>query len=211
MVKIAPSILAADMNNLERDIKEVASLGADYIHIDVMDGKFVPNETNGLTMLKSAKNATDIVLDVHLMVENPLEYMKPFIKDADIITFHVEAVDKFQTEEIIKNLKDKGKKVGIALKPKTPITEIIPFLEKIDMVLIMTVEPGFGGQELILETIQKIKELRKLKPDLDIEVDGGINLDTVAFVKEAGANVLVAGTAIFKSKDKRKAIDELRN
>lgn len=211
MVKIAPSILAADMNNLERDIKEVASLGADYIHIDVMDGKFVPNETNGLTMLKSAKNATDIVLDVHLMVENPLEYMKPFIKDADIITFHVEAVDKFQIEEIIKNLKDKSKKVGIALKPKTPITEIIPFLEKIDMVLIMTVEPGFGGQELILETIQKIKELRKLKPDLDIEVDGGINLDTVAFVKEAGANVLVAGTAIFKSKDKRKTIDELRN
>lgn len=211
MVKIAPSILAADMNNLERDIKEVASLGADYIHIDVMDGKFVPNETNGLTMLKSAKNATDIVLDVHLMVENPLEYMKPFIKDADIITFHIEAVDKFQIEEIIKNLKDKSKKVGIALKPKTPITEIIPFLGKIDMVLIMTVEPGFGGQELILETIQKIKELRKLKPDLDIEVDGGINLDTVAFVKEAGANVLVAGTAIFKSKDKRKTIDELKN
>lgn len=211
MVKIAPSILAADMNNLERDIKEVSLVGADYIHIDVMDGKFVPNETDGLMMLKSAKNATDTVLDVHFMVENPLEYIKPFIEDADIITFHIEAVDKVQLEEIIKLLKAKNKKIGIALKPKTSINEVIPFLEKIDMVLIMTVEPGFGGQKLILETIEKISDLKKIKPELDIEVDGGINLDTAKLVKEAGANVLVAGTAIFKSKDKRKTIDELRN
>lgn len=211
MVKIAPSILAADMNNLERDIKEVASLGADYIHIDVMDGKFVPNETDGLMMLKLAKNATDTVLDVHFMVENPLEYIKPFIEDADIITFHIEAVDKVQLEEIIKLLKAKNKKIAIALKPKTSINEVIPFLEKIDMVLIMTVEPGFGGQKLIPETIEKISDLKKIKPELDIEVDGGINLDTAKLVKEAGANVLVAGTAIFKSKDKRKTIDELRN
>ncbi len=211
MVKIAPSILAADMNNLERDIKEVASLGADYIHIDVMDGKFVPNETDGLMMLKSAKNATDTVLDVHFMVENPLEYIKPFIEDADIITFHIEAVDKVQLEEIIKLLKAKNKKIGIALKPKTSINGVIPFLEKIDMVLIMTVEPGFGGQKLIPETIEKISDLKKIKPELDIEVDGGINLDTAKLVKEAGANVFVAGTAIFKSKDKRKTIDELRN
>lgn len=211
MVKIAPSILAADMNNLERNIKEVSNAGADYIHIDVMDGKFVANETDGLMMLKTAKNATNTILDVHLMVENPLEYMKTFIEDADIITFHVEAVNKFQIEEIIKLLKAENKKIGIALKPKTPINEVIPFLEKIDMVLIMTVEPGFGGQKLIPETVQKIKQLRKMKSDLDIEVDGGINLDTAKFVKEAGANILVAGTAIFKSKDKKKIIDELRN
>lgn len=211
MVKIAPSILAANMENLIEDIKQVSNFGADYIHIDVMDGKFVPNETNGLMMLKTAKKSTNIILDVHFMVENPIEYIKDFIEEADIITFHVEAVNKIQAEEIINLLKAKNKKVGIALKPKTSLNEIIPFLNKIDMALIMTVEPGFGGQKLIPETIEKIEQLRKIKPNLDIEVDGGINLETADLVKTAGANVLVAGTAIFKSIDKKKTIDELRN
>lgn len=211
MVKIAPSILAANMENLIEDIKQVSNFGADYIHIDVMDGKFVPNETNGLMMLKTAKKSTNIILDVHFMVENPIEYIKDFIEEADIITFHVEAVNKIQAEEIINLLKAKNKKVGIALKPKTSLNEIIPFLNKIDMALIMTVEPGFGGQKLIPETIEKIEQLRKIKPNLDIEVDGGINLETADLVKTAGANVLVAGTAIFKSVDKKKTIDELRN
>lgn len=211
MVKIAPSILAANMENLIEDIKQVSDFGADYIHIDVMDGKFVPNETNGLMMLKTAKKSTNIILDVHFMVENPIEYIKDFTEEADIITFHVEAVNKIQAEEIISLLKAKNKKVGIALKPKTSINEIIPFLNKIDMVLIMTVEPGFGGQKLIPETIEKIEQVRKIKPNLDIEVDGGINLETADLVKTAGANVLVAGTAIFKSVDKKKTINELRN
>ena len=210
MVKIAPSILAANMDDLENDIKEVVAAGADYIHIDVMDGKFVPNETPGLKMLKVAQNATNIILDVHFMVENPKEYMKDFIEDADIITFHVEAADENTINEIIQLLKSKGKKVGMSIKPNTSIDVLIPYLEKIDMVLIMTVEPGFGGQKLIPETIEKIKELRKLKLKLDIEVDGGINLETAMLVKEAGANILVAGTAVFKAEDKREVIEKLR-
>ena len=210
MVKIAPSILDVNMDDLENEIKDVVVAGADYIHIDVMDGKFVPNETQGLKMLKVAKKATDITLDVHFMVENPKEYMQEFIENSDIITFHVEAAYENTREEIIQLLRSKGKKIGMSIKPNTSIEVLIPYLNKIDMVLVMTVEPGFGLQKLIPETIEKIKELRKLKPELDIEVDGGINIETAKLVKEAGANILVAGTAVFKSENRKQAIEELR-
>lgn len=210
MSKIAPSILAANMDDLENDIKEVVIAGADYIHIDVMDGKFVPNETPGLKMLKEAKKVTSITLDVHLMVENPKEYMRDFIDDADIITFHIEAADSKTIEEIIEILKSHKKKVGISIKPKTPVDTVLPYIDKIDMILVMTVEPGFGGQKLIPDTIEKIKELRKIRPNLDIEVDGGINVETASLVKEAGANILVAGTAVFKAENKKEVIEKLR-
>lgn len=210
MVKVAPSILAADMNDLEAEVKRIVEAGGDYIHIDVMDGKFVNNITPGLKMLKEARKATNITLDVHLMVENPKEYMMDFLEEADIITFHVEATKEEGIEEIIALLKGKGKKVGISIKPKTPVKAIEKYLKKVDMVLIMTVEPGFGGQKLILETVEKIKEIKELEPNLDIEVDGGINVETAQLVKKAGANILVAGTAVFGCEDAREVINELK-
>lgn len=206
MIKVAPSILSADFNNLEKEINDAVQAGGDYIHIDVMDGKFVNNITNGLEMLKRAKNATNVILDVHLMVENPQDYIDDF-SDANIITFHVEAVNEETTWELIKKIKSKNIKVGISIKPETNIDKIIKFLNDIDMVLIMTVEPGKGGQELIPHTIEKIKEIRNINSTIDIEVDGGINQDTVELVKSAGANVLVSGTSIFKSENKSEIIE----
>lgn len=209
MVKIAPSILAADIENLEEEIKEVVKAGADYIHIDVMDGKFVNNTTPGIEMLTRAKKITNIPLDVHLMVQNPIDYIDKF-KEADIITFHIEAVNETEAKEIIKQLKKRNIKIGISIKPETQIEKIKPYLEEIDMILIMTVNPGFGGQKIIPETIKKISEVKKIKKGIDIEVDGGINEETASLVKEAGANILVAGTAIFKSENKEKTINNIK-
>jgi ribulose-phosphate 3-epimerase len=209
MIKVAPSILSADFNNLENEIREVVQAGGDYIHIDVMDGKFVENVTEGIKMFKTARSVTEKTIDVHLMVENPQDYIDDFEK-ADIITFHIETVDENTAWELIKNIKSKNIKVGISIKPNTKLDRIIKFLEHINQVLIMTVEPGKGGQELIPDTINKIKELRKINSLIDIEVDGGINLDTAKIVKEAGANILVAGTAIFKADNKNKIIEELK-
>ena len=204
MVKIAPSILAADIENLEEEIKEVVKAGADYIHIDVMDGKFVNNTTPGIEMLTRAKKITNIPLDVHLMVQNPIDYIDKF-KEADIITFHIEAVNETEAKEIIKQLKKRNIKIGISIKPETQIEKIKPYLEEIDMILIMTVNP-----EIIPETIKKISEVKKIKKGIDIEVDGGINEETASLVKEAGANILVAGTAIFKSENKEKTINNIK-
>lgn len=210
MVKIAPSILAADFENLEEEIKDVEIAGADYIHIDVMDGEFVTNKTPGLEMLKRSNAVTNLILDTHLMVENPLDWLEDF-SESDIITFHIEAVNEEIAYKIIEELHEKEIKVGMSIKPDTSVDEIIPYLDKIDMVLVMTVEPGKGGQKLIPKCLEKMRILREIAPDLDIEVDGGVNLETIEMVKNAGANVIVAGTAIFGSEDRKSVIDKFKS
>lgn len=209
MVKIAPSILAADFENLENEIEEVEKAGADYIHIDVMDGEFVANKTCGLEMLERSNSSTSLILDTHLMVENPIDWIDDFSK-SDIITFHIEATDEETANKIIDELHEKEIKAGISIKPDTPIEEIIPYIDKVDMILVMTVEPGMGGQKLIPECLEKVRNLREIAPSLDIEVDGGINLENIEEVKSAGANVIVAGTAIFGAKDRKMVIDRLK-
>ena len=209
MVKIAPSILAADMDKLEDEIKSVIEAGADYIHVDVMDGEFVNNETPGYEMYERARKATDKIIDTHLMVENPEDWIEDFSK-SDIITFHLEAVNEENIFGIIEKIHEYEIKVGISIKPTTSVKELLPYLELIDMVLVMTVEPGFGGQKMIEECLEKVREIRSINSEIDIEVDGGINIDNISLVKEAGANVIVAGTAIFKANNKKEVIDALR-
>lgn len=209
MVKVAPSILAADFENLEKEIEDVVQAGADYIHVDVMDGEFVNNETCGLEMYERARRATDKVIDTHLMVENPENWIDDFSK-SDIITFHIEAAYEETADRIIERLHELDIKAGITLKPDTPIEEIIPYLDKVDMVLIMTVEPGWGGQKLIEDCLEKVRFIRSLNQDIDIEVDGGVNLENVEKVKEAGANIIVAGTAVFKANDRRYVIEKMK-
>lgn len=209
MVKIAPSILSVSIDKLDKEIIEVEKDGADYIHIDVMDGEFVPNKTNGLEMLKIARETTNLILDTHLMVEDPQNWIDDFSL-SNVITFHIEAVDSDTAEKIIENLKERDIKVGIAIKPNTPVEEIMPYIEKIDVVLVMLVEPGFGGQKMIEACLDKVRAIHELKPDIDIEVDGGVKLENVQKAKDAGANIIVAGTAIFDSEDKRFVISEMK-
>ena len=208
MVEVAPSILAADFENLENEVKSVVEAGANYIHIDVMDGEFVINETPGIEMYERAREATDKIIDVHLMVENPENWIEDFSK-SDIITFHIEAVDEQNAYKIIEKLHELDIKVGIAIKPETPVQEVIKFLDSIDMVLIMTVEPGAGGQKLIEKCIDKVIELREIDEFITIEVDGGINLENFEKLKNAGANIFVAGTAVFKAQDRKYIIDKI--
>ena len=209
---ISPSILSADFANLERDIKLVEDNGADWIHVDVMDGHFVPNITIGIPVVKSLKRFAQKPLDVHLMIENPEKYIEDFAKSgADIITFHYEAVKEENIEEICNKIKSLGCKAGISIKPKTNQKVLIPYLQFIDMVLVMTVEPGFGGQEFMHFCAQKIPEIRQnAKEDLIVQVDGGINDITSKVCVSLGANSLVAGSYIYKNKDIKKAIESLR-
>lgn len=207
-VLIAPSILSADFSKLGQEIKDIEHAGADWIHIDVMDGHFVPNITIGPVVVKSIRPVTKLPLDVHLMIKNPEEYVESFAKaGSDIITFHIEAEEN--PKEIIKLIRYFKKKVGVSIRPKTDLKSIEPVLPMVDMVLIMTVEPGFGGQEFIFDCLPKIEELRKIFKK-DIEIDGGINESTAAEVVKHGANILVAGTSIFGQKDYAKVIKRLR-
>lgn len=209
MVKVAPSILAANFENLEEEIKSVVDAGADIVHVDVMDGEFVPNETPGIEMYERAKKLGNTVIDTHLMVENPENWLEDFIK-SDIISFHIEAVDEETCDRLIERIHEYDIKVGIAIKPNTSVDEIKPFLDKIDMVLVMTVEPGFGGQKMIEQCLDKIKVIKDLNPYIEVEVDGGINIDNAEMVKNAGATILVAGTAIFKASDRKSVIEKLK-
>lgn len=197
---LAPSILAADCCILGEQIEQIKKGGAQYVHIDVMDGMFVPSISYGMCVVGSLRKIQDIVFDVHLMVEEPIRYVEEFKKaGADIITVHLEACK--DVKATLLKIKELGCKVGLSIKPATPVSEMIPYLELLDMILIMSVEPGFGGQKYMPQSTDRIRETRKLITEaslsIDVEVDGGISLDNVATVLEAGANVIVAGSAVF--------------
>ena len=207
MAKISPSILSADFANLERDIRNIEENGADFVHVDVMDGIFVPNISIGIPVVKAIRPVTKLPLDVHLMIDRPIRYVEEFVKaGADFITIHIEADQPQNTLEALDKILALGCKAGIVLKPKTPAEAAIPYLEKCDMVLIMTVEPGFGGQSFMADQMDKVRQLKEwmddINPDCYIEVDGGVDSNTHAVCKEAGANVLVAGSAYFKATDR---------
>ncbi|OPJ56914.1 ribulose-phosphate 3-epimerase [Alkalithermobacter paradoxus] len=213
MIKLAPSILSADFARLLEDVKKVENAGCEYLHIDVMDGHFVPNITLGPAIVKSLRKDVNMVFDVHLMIENPDLYIQEFANaGADIITVHQEACTHLH--RTIQNIKSLGIKAGVSLNPATPIETIKHVIEDIDMVLIMTVNPGFGGQSFIKSMIPKIYDLKKMIDDrglnVDIQVDGGINPNNVIEVVKAGANIIVAGSAIFNSENISETVDKFR-
>lgn len=210
---VSPSILSADFANLERDIKLVERNGADWIHVDVMDGHFVPNITIGIPVVKSTKKVTTLPLDVHLMIENPEKYIEDFANaGADILTFHYEAVKKENIKPLITNIKNLGVKAGLSIKPKTQPEEILEFLPDLDLVLVMTVEPGFGGQKFMADCAEKIKVIKQhATQNLFIQVDGGINAETGEICTKYGANSLVAGSYIYKAENIKEAISSLKH
>ncbi len=207
-MKISPSILASDYANLESELKRIES--SDLIHVDVMDGHFVPNISIGAPVTAAIKKVCSVPFDVHLMISDPLKYAEDFAKaGADIICFHIESDS--DTKETIDKILSLGKKAALAIKPKTPVEEVIPFLDRLSMVLVMTVEPGFGGQSFMEDMMPKIEKLRELGYKGDIEVDGGVNPETIKLAAKAGANVFVAGSAVFKSESPADTITLLRN
>ena len=212
MLLISPSILAADFSKLGEEVKKVENAGVPYLHLDVMDGQFVPNISFGMPVITSLRKQSKAVFDVHLMITDPIRYIDDFIKaGADLLTIHYESCEN--PAKVVRYIKSKGIKAAVAIKPATPTEVLFPLLGELDMALIMTVEPGFGGQKLIPETIEKVRVLRKFATEnnisVDIQVDGGITADNLPLLTEAGANVIVAGSAIFKAENPTEVIEEM--
>ena len=214
MAIIAPSILSADYMNFERDLTMTKEMGAKWLHVDIMDGIFVPNITFGPGVVKGMRKVTDLVLDVHLMIDRPIRYVKHFCEaGADYLTIHVEADTPENTREALKMIREYGVKPGIVVKPNTPAEAIAEYLPMVDMVLVMTVEPGFGGQKFMAHMMPKVKQLRamldEVNPACHLEVDGGVDMVTVETCKENGANVMVAGSAFYGAKDKKAFVEAI--
>lgn len=215
MAKVAPSILSADFSKMGEEVENIVEAGADYIHLDVMDGKFVDNITFGFKMIKDLRKLTSAVFDVHLMIDEPETYVDRFIESgADILTVHLEAVKK-PIIEVVKKIRARGVKSAVSIKPKTDVNLLKPLIPYVDMVLIMSVEPGFGGQAFIESSLDKVKAVKEMikaeNRDIEIEIDGGINEKTAAAAVSAGVDVLVAGSYVFKAEDRKKAIAFLKN
>lgn len=213
MIKISPSILSADFANLQRDIQRIET--ADYVHVDVMDGLFVPNLSIGIPVTSSIRKVTNMPLDVHLMIDRPVRYVERFCDaGADIVTCHVEADTEENIHEALRKIHAKGKKAGVVVKPKTPASAVLPFINEVDIILVMTVEPGFGGQKFMADMMPKVSQIRQyidaMNPACELEVDGGVDSRTAKVCIAAGANVLVAGSAVYGAEDIVARIKELR-
>ena len=215
MIKVSPSILSADFANMGRDLGVVKEAGAEYIHVDIMDGHFVPNLSMGIPMVTACRKVTDLVLDVHPMIDRPIRYVERFCQaGADILTVHVEADTEENTKEALRIIRQAGVRPAICVKPKTPAEAVLPFIDLVDLILVMTVEPGFGGQSFMADMMPKLQKIRSYidekNPGCELEVDGGVNETTGKVCVEHGANVLVAGSAFFKAADKAAFVSALK-